>query len=286
MTFRRKIVALISVVLPVLTSCRAISSFLNKDEVVARVGTESLYRSELGRVLPKGLAPEDSARLALRYINSWASDRVYLKMAEQQLSKAEKDVTKELEDYRVSLLKFRYEQLYVNERLDTAVTQENVEEYYMAHQDKFILERPIVKARFLNIAGDSPMLNVIRRKMNSSQAEDLVEADSLAFSSATLFTTWSGGWIDVSVLAGEYGTDYRDILSRMDRGWIEMADTAGQVRLAYVAEMVQRGKVAPIEFCTEKIKDMIISARRQELITNLERDLLVDARENGQFIIY
>ena len=95
------------------------------------MGQEKLYRSDIDKVIPKGIVPEDSVRLSRQYINSWASDRVYLKIAEEQLSKAERDVTVELEDYRKSLLKYRYEQLYVNERLDTSVSHEHIEEYYL-----------------------------------------------------------------------------------------------------------------------------------------------------------
>lgn len=283
---RLYILAIISVVLPAISSCRAISSFLANDEVVAQVGQEKLYRSDIDKVVPKGLMPDDSVRLTRQYINSWASDRVYLKIAEQQLSKAERDVTVELEDYRKSLLKYRYEQLYVNERLDTSVTHEHVEEYYLSHTDKFILERPIVKARFLNIAADSPTLKLIRKKMSSMEVDDLVEADSLAFSSALKFTTWSDRWIDATVLAKEYLMDYSDVLSGMNKGWIEMVDTTGQMRLTFVSDLMSKGKVAPLEFCEEKIKDIIISARKQKLIMNLEQDLLNDARENGQYIIY
>ena len=283
---RLYILAIISVVLPAISSCRAISSFLANDEVVAQVGQEKLYRSDIDKVIPKGIVPEDSVRLSRQYINSWASDRVYLKIAEQQLSKAERDVTVELEDYRKSLLKYRYEQLYVNERLDTSVSHEHIEEYYLSHSDKFILERPILKARFLNIAADSPSLKPIRKKMSSMEANDLVEADSLAFSSAIKFTTWSDSWIDVAVLAREYLMDYSDVLSGMNKGWIEVVDTTGQMKLTFVTEMMPKGKVAPLEFCEEKIKDIIISARKQSLIMNLEQDLLNDARENGQYIIY
>ena len=283
---RLYILAIISVVLPAISSCRAISSFLANDEVVAQVGQEKLYRSDIDKVVPKGLMPDDSVRLTRQYINSWASDRVYLKIAEQQLSKAERDVTVELEDYRKSLLKYRYEQLYVNERLDTSVTHEHVEEYYLSHTDKFILERPIVKARFLNIAADSPTLKLIRKKMSSMDVDDLVEADSLAFSSALKFTTWSDKWIDATVLAKEYLMDYSDVLSGMNKGWIEMVDTTGQMRLTFVSDLMSKGKVAPLEFCEEKIKDIIISARKQKLIMNLEQDLLNDARENGQFVIH
>ena len=283
---RLYILAIISVVLPAISSCRAISSFLANDEVVAQVGQERLYRSDIDKVIPKGIAQEDSVRLSRQYINSWASDRVYLKIAEQQLSKAERDVTVELEDYRKSLLKYRYEQLYVNERLDTSVTNEQVEEYYQSHLDKFTLERPIVKARFLNIAADSPSLKPIRKKMSSMEANDLVEADSLAFSSAIKFTTWSDSWIDAAVLAREYQMDYSEVLSKMTKGWIEAVDTTGHMKLTFVSEMMVKGMVAPMEFCEEKIKDIIISARKQSLIMNLEQDLLKDARENGQYIIY
>ncbi len=277
---------IISVVLPIFSSCRAISSFLANDEVVAQVGQEKLYRGDIDKVIPRGLEQEDSVRMTHQYINSWASDRVFLKIAEQQLSKAEKDVTHELEDYRKSLLKYRYEQLYVNERLDTSVTRENIEEYYLAHADNFILERPILKARFLNIAADSPNLKPIRKKMASTEAADVMEADSLSFSSAIKFTTWSDKWIDATVLAREYVMDYSDMLSRMNRGWIETTDTTGYTRLAYITQIMQKGMTAPLEFCEDKIRDIIISSRKQNLIMNLEQDLLKDALENGQYIIY
>lgn len=280
------IIAIISVVLPALSSCRAISSFWGKGEVVAKVGSDKLYKTDIDNLIPAGLSPEDSTRLASQYINSWASDRVYLRIAEQQLSKSEKDVTKELEDYRKSLLKYRYEQLYVNERLDTAVNSDHIEEYYRSHQEKFVLERPIVKARFLNISEDSPALKQIRKRMSSSDANELMEADSLAFSSAVKFTTWSHSWIDVAVLAREYSMEYSDLLSRMNKGWIEHVDTTGYMRLSYISDMVQKGKIAPLEYCEEDIKNVIISSRRQNILLNLEQDLLKDARENGEFVIY
>lgn len=273
-------------VLPAVMSCRAISSFLNDDDVVAKVGSEKLYRHDLESVLPSGLSPEDSTRLALQYINTWASDRVFYEIAQEQLSKAEKDVTKELEDYRNSLLKYRYEHLYVNQRLDTAVTDDKVEEYFNAHQDKFVLERPVLKARYLRILADSPVVEPIRRKMSSDNPADIDEADSLAYSSAMKFTSWDGRWIDVNVLAREFGTDWKTLLSMRKGNWVSRTDTTGILHEAYIAGMVQAGNVAPLEFSSEKIKDIILSSRKQALITALERDLLNDARENGTFVIY
>ncbi len=278
-------IAVIGIVLPALMSCRAISSFLNNAEAVAEVGTEKLYRSELNKLIPKGIAKEDSVRLARQYINTWALDHVFLNLAEQQLSKTEKDVSKELEDYRKSLLKYRYEQLYVNERLDTAVSDDMIEEYFAANREKFILQRPVVKTRYLRIAGDSPTLAKIRKKMSSDDVQDLVDADSLAYSSALKFDTWENSWIDITTLAREFSVDHVSLTMLIRNSWIEKVDTAGMMDLAYISEIIREGNAAPLEYCTPAIKDMIISARKQALIMSLEQDLLNDARQTGQFVI-
>ena len=278
--------AILGIVLPAVLSCRAISSLLSEDETVAEVGTAKLYRSELNTLIPKGMAAEDSVRLSRQYINTWALDQVFLVIAEEQLSKAEKDVSKELEDYRKSLLKYRYEHLYVNERLDTAVSDEDIETYYAANINRFELPRPVVKARYLRIAADSPVLPKIRKKMSSDQVQDLLDADSLAYSSALKFTTWENSWVDVASLAREFGTDYVSVMSMMRGGWIEMTDSMWVTSVAYVPEMVPAGETAPLEYCMSQIRDMIISTRKQALITGLEQDLLRDAREKGQFVIF
>ena len=105
-----------------LCSCNAISSLIHDDDVVARVGRTKLYKSEVERFIPNMIPAEDSLRLAEQYINTWAMDLLYLDVAETQLSKAELDVTADLEDFRRSLLKYRYEQRYINDRLDTLIT--------------------------------------------------------------------------------------------------------------------------------------------------------------------
>ena len=279
------IIAAMMIVLPVLLSCRAISSFLRGGEVVAEVGGEKLYRSDLDKVIPRGLPADDSTFLAKQYINTWATELVFLGIAEEQLSKSEKDVTKELEDYRKSLLKYRYEQLYVNERLDTSVTDEMVEEYYNAHQDKFVLSRPLVKARFLSISADSPAKDQIRKRMMSSDVEDLVEADSLAYSSALKFVTWGNEWIDMMTLAREFSVDHVALTSMIRGGWVEKTDTTGITSLAYISEMIAKGQIAPVEYCAPSIRDIIISSRKQSLITGLEQDLLNDARKSGKLVI-
>ncbi|MBR5562697.1 MAG: hypothetical protein IKW11_00525 [Bacteroidales bacterium] len=281
-----KISVAIWIVLTMFTSCRAISRLLHGDEVVAQVYDATLFRSDLDKVIPAGLPEEDSVRLANQYINSWALEHVFIGVAEEQLSKAEKDVMQELEAYRRSLLKYRYEQLYVNERLDTAVSENMVQKYYEDNSEMFVLKRPVVKARFLSISSQSPMLEQIRKKMSSSELADMVEVDSLAYSSALKYMTWEGKWIDINNLSLEFGLDNATLLSKKKGNWIEVSDSVGLTNLAYISAFKDKGEMAPLEYSTPSIKDKIVSVRKQELVNSLEQNLLEDARENGKFKTY
>lgn len=269
-----------------LLSCRAIGDFLHDGDVVARVGQHKLYLTEMETVIPNGLAPEDSARLAEQYIRSWATEQLYLDMASQQLSKSEKDVSMELEAYKNSLLRYRYEQRYVNERLDTTVTRAEIDSYYEEHGDLFVLDVPILKARFVDIMEDSPNYETIRRKMSSNKYEDIAEADSLAYSSALRYLDWSDSWVDAVTLAREFGIDYGTMLSRLSGSFVEIREDRGDVKLAYILETRRAGTPAPVEYCEDRIRDIIISTRKHQLLTTLEQDLLDNALSKDNLIIY
>ena len=273
--------------LAMLTSCEFVSNIIHDDEVVARLGGRKLYRTELEAFIPKGVSAEDSTNLALQYINTWATEQLFSDIAQQQLSKEEQDVSAELEDYRRSLLKYRYEQRYVNERLDTVVLNPEIDQYYNSHQDLFVLDVPIVKARFLDIMQDSPNLELIKDKMGSSKIEDLEMADSLAYSSALRYEDSSEKWVDMVTFARNFGTDYGTLLSKLGKdGYIEIPDERGDVKIAYVCDIQRVGELADLDYCEDRIKDIIISTRKQTLLSNLEHELLTDALDKETLIIY
>lgn len=279
-------VCLLVIVLPWLNSCKTITSFVHDGRVVAKIGNHKLYASDLNAYIPDSASPEDSTRLALQYINSWASDMAFIDVAEKELSKSEKNVDKELEDYRRSLLKYRYEQKYVNQRLDTAVTDAQIEKYYEAHIETFKLSLPIAKARFLSISSDSPNLEIIKKKMKSDKPEDQMEADSVASYSAFRYTDFGGKWIDLVRLSREFGTDYGTVFSMLKDGVVEIPDDNGNLNIAYIGSLKKAGETGPVEYYRERIKDIILSTRKQALLNGLERDLIENARNLENFIIY
>ena len=256
------------------------------DGVVARVGEHRLMRSELAAYIPAGVSSEDSLALAQSYIKSWAEELIFLDMAEKHLSAEEKDVTKDLEDYRRTLLKYRYEERYINDRLDTLISDEEVRNYYREHQDKFLVERPLMKVRYMIIPADSRSLKTIRELMSSDDAMDAIAADSLAFTAALRYVDSSDAWMDAILLARDLGTDETSMMKALRNRTIEFKGDDGLLRVAYVVDMVQKGSPAPLDYCADRIKDILLSARKHELVGGLERDLLNDALAKGKFVIY
>ena len=269
-----------------LSACNVISSIVHDDQVVARVGSERLYRSELDKYIPGGSSPEDSAAIARQYINSWATGHLFQKTAEDRLSKEEKNVDKELEAYRRSLLRYRYEQRYIGDRLDTLITEAQLEEYYKAHAAALELPRPILKVRFVDIMSDSPNYDEILEKLPSEGGQDLKDLDSLAYVSAPRFFDSSDTWMDAAVLAREFGTDYSTMLGKLkDKYIIFDYDDRGETRAAYVFAIQYKGQ-APLEYCRNTIRDNILSERKRTILDNLEQDLLKNAQDKKVFIIY
>ena len=254
------------------------------DEVVARVGEHRLLQSALAQYIPVGVSSEDSLALARQYINAWAEVLLFLDMAEAQLSKEEKDVSEELEEYRRTLLKYRYEERYINERLDTLISEAEIRAFYEAHADRFTLDRPLLKTRYMVIPPDARALKTIRTLMSSDDAMETLAADSLA--AAIRYADSSDSWMDAILLARELGTDEASMMKALRNRFIEFTGEDGNLRVAYVVDMAPKGSPAPLEYCQERIRDILLSARKHDLTSGLERDLLNDARNKGKFVIY
>lgn len=282
----------IGILLVAVCSCKVVNTLtdtaneLFRGEVVARAGDHVLHLSELEQYIPQGVSSEDSTKLARQFIDAWAQDLLLLDMAEEQLSPSEKDVTNELEDYRRTLLKYRYEQLYINQRLDTLITTEEVNAFYKENSALFRLERPIVKARYLLIPADAKSIKNLRRLMSSEDETEVMEAASLASTSAIKYVDQADTWMDALSLAREMGMDYQKLLSGIRNQFMEYTDENGILHLAYLTEQVQEGKTAPLEYCEDRIRELILSGRKHTLEESLEQDVLEDARKNNKYVIY
>ena len=142
------------------------------------------------------------------------------------------------------------------------------------------------KARILRISAESPHKDELRQLLVTDDPARLTELDSLSYAWAEKYIDRSGEWMNLVDIGRQIGVDYGTILSNMSRNYAEIEDGTGRLCLIYFVDYMRSGQQAPLEFCRQSIQETLISMRKRRLILDLERDLLEQARQNGDFVIY
>ncbi len=268
------------VLILVTVSCKYLE-FNSKDAVVAEVGNNKLYASEIKSLIPPGKSREDSLEMLNQYVNRWAIKHLLLSKAENELSKTDKDVEQELEDYRSSLLMYRFEKMYIDQRLDTTITEAECRDYYEKNSKNFVLSNSVVKTRFAKISSTSPNLEKLKRIYKSVSLEDVDEFERLCYSSADKYSNFNNEWIDIALIAKEIPYDVPAVERELaTKSYIETKDSL-YTYLVFFPEKISPSDTAPFEYYHSRIKEIILSKRKQDLITKLEQDLIREGLEGN-----
>jgi len=278
---------LILLLLTTLTSCHQIRRWLgNEPERVAQIGKEILYIDEVEGLLKSAATSDDSLNLVNHYIDLWAIDKLWLKKAEADLSKEDKDVDQELADYRKSLLVFRYQKKYVEERIDTVIEQEEILAYYQDNLELFLLDDPLLKLRLIKMRLHSPYLPMVRNIYRSNTIEDQTQLRRLCESSAEIDTDYEGKWLTGQELAQDLPVGNMDKIQALKAdGYIDTRDSL-YAYLVRVYDFVPAGEPAPIEQTEARIRQIIIIKRKQKLLEDLEVEVLKEGWNKQMIKIY
>ena len=262
------------------SSCKYLDFRLD-DSVVAQVGKYRLYKTDVQNLIPAGTPAGDSIQMLRTYVDSWAIKYLLITKAEQELSKEQKDMEQEMEDYRNSLIAFRYEKLFIENRLDTVVTESESREYFMANSNNIRLTNSVVKGRVIKISSGSPNLERIRTMYQAASLEEIDELERVCYNSADRYNNFGNQWTDLGNVARELPLDlYSCEIELKNKNHLETRDSL-YVYLAFFSEIIPPGGTPPYEFYLPRIKENIVGKRKQDLIKQLEKDLLRDALQNN-----
>lgn len=256
------------------------------DPPVAKVYEKYLYHSDLTDVIPAGLSPEDSLIVTKDHIDKWIHNQLLLYQADLNLTEEEKNVEKQIEDYRATLLIFKYEQEYIKEQLDTLITDEEIEEYYKNYSSNFILNNHLLKGLYIRVPRYAPDIWRVRRWYRSENPEDLTALESYCFEHATEYKYFEEDWVYLS-----------DILKEMPRIYIkpenllryrnnyEVKDT-NYYHFLKLSDYRLESSVAPLEFIEDDIKSILLNKKKIQLIQKLESNIYNDALNRENFSIF
>jgi hypothetical protein len=254
---------------------------------VAEVGKVVLYYDEMPQLIQRGINDADSAALIHNYINKWAKRQLLLQKAEANLSSDLKNqINKELEDSRTNLVIYQYQRQLILEKMDTTISETELENYYSTNENSFVLGSNIIKALFIKIPVETPDLSKIKSLARSNEQNDLQQLETYCYQFAEKFDDFNEEWIPMDRLALELQKDIENEESFLKRNtFMETSDSAS-VYLVSIRDYRLRSTTAPFEYVKNDIKRIIWNKRRLEFIQSLENGIYNEALRENSFKIY
>jgi hypothetical protein len=265
-----------------ISSCQFINTSQSAGEPVAKAYKKYLYKSDLLGLVPVGTSSADSLVLVKNYIDTWVKQQVVLNKAENNLSADQKSIEKQLEDYRNSLLIFAYEKALVAQKLDTVVSNQEIENYYRTNESSFELKDNIIKVVYLKLEKKAPNLDKVKVWYKSNNQKDISLLEEYCHQYAVNFFLDDNTWLLFDDLLKEIPikTYDKDHFLKNNR-FIEITDS----NYIYMVNII-KDSVSPISFEKENIKNNILNQRKLKLIHEMEKKTYLEALNNKEFEIY
>jgi len=256
------------------------------EKIVAQIGGNKLTMSQLKMVMPLNTNKIDSISFAQNYIEKWVRNHLLLEKAELNLDKkTQDDIEVMIDNYRTSLLLFKYQQLIIQQKLDTVVTEKQLEKYYSQHAGNFRLDSSVVKTIYIQLPKSLHDRYKVRSWIRSSREDDLITLEDYCYQNARNFTLGDNWKYFGSILKNIPRKITNQDYYLQHNKYIETTDSLYAYYIA-IQEYKLSNDTTPLVFVKSKIRDILINHRKVKLIEDLENNIYNDAVDQKRFIIY
>jgi len=281
----RSIISIIALFAIIVQGC---SLFTEKEteEPVARVFEHYLYPSDLEKVIPSGTNSQDSMLLAKRYTETWVKDKLMQRRAEESLTEEQMDFESQIEEYHRSLIIYTYRQNLLQQKMDTVVSEREINSYYEENSKNFVLDQNVIKGTFIKVPLSAPNLDQLRRWSWNNREQDLDQLEKYCISYAEKYNDFNDTWIDFLTIKNQLPIRISDPVRYLNSYRnIEASDSLFRY-LVHISDHLTEGEVAPVELVTEDITNIILNKRKFKFIDDLENRVYSEGVSKNQFEIY
>jgi hypothetical protein len=256
-------------------------------ESVARVGDDFLFRSDLQNLVPNGTSKEDSIAIVKSFIDRWATQKLLFEAAELNLNSEKVDELNQLiKQYKVDLFTNAYLEELIIRKIDTVVSNDEINQYYEANKQFFKNPNELVKLRYINLVKENPKFEKIRAKFNSFTPKDKNELAEMAIQFKS-YAFNDSIWVDVNQVYQKLPFINADNKEKyISNGISYQYPDSTTVWLVKVKQVLPKDNPTPLQFLRPTIKQVIINKRKVELIKTIENEITNDAFKNNKYEIY
>lgn len=268
-----------------LFGCDQKSAYVNDSKLLAEVGNQKLYLSDLEGMIPNNATSEDSSLIINALVERWAREAVMLKQAEQNIPD-NINIDRLVEDYRSSLLKNNYERLLIDQLLDSLVQEAQIKEFYENHKEQFTLEEPIAKCYFMKMQKNNAKVAEARTTWNTLPNEQSIQViQRLAPQNATLSKLDEHQWHEVSVLEKEMPEGFISAANiRSKNSFVRTKDNF--TYFFHLIEVLSTDDTPPMEYLKNRIKRVILHQRKEKLLEDKKAEMYAREMRKNSIKIY
>jgi hypothetical protein len=254
-------------------------------EVLAKVKDRTLIRADVIRVIPKGVSSTDSMLIAENFIKKWIKDALVYEVALRNLTDEEAEIDRLVDEYRYSLLRYRYQERLIKEKLSADIRVTDRINYYEENQKKFVLDKGLIKGLFLKIPIDAPGLSDVRTWYKSSSVESLEKIEKYSIQNAIFYDYFYDKWVDFDDVISNIPIHISNTNNFLKNNkTLELSDSS-YCYLLNIKEYIPIGSIAPYDYAEPQIIEMLINQRKMEFLRSFEDELYEDAIKRGDAVL-
>lgn len=268
-----------------LCACKGSQPMDVADALVSLNG-RTLNRSDVTRFIPRGASYADSLLLAENIIKKWIKEELVYDVALRNLGGEREEVDKLVEDYRRSLIRYRYQERLIEEKLKADILESDKLSYFENNQPAFILDKGLIKGLFLKIPIDAPGLADVKKWYKSRDVDSIEKIEKYSVQNATIYEYFYDKWVDFDEVMGNIPMQVSDAKTFLKTNkFVEVADSS-YCYLLNISEYLPSGDVAPYEYASAHITEMLVNQRKVEFLRKFEDELYNDAIRSGDVVFH
>ena len=257
------------------------------DQVLARLGDDFFYESDLMDVLPTGFSYEDSIIFVKNRINNWAKEKLLFNKALVNLGDKKQENLKQLIDsYKNELFSYSYQEMIVKSSMDTFVSEKSIREYYNLNKLNFKLNQEIIHARYLKINNENYNLKDVIKRFRRFKESDKSFLDSISLQFSSYYFNDSI-WINKEVFFNKL-PELNDRLKQnivKNKLFYRLQDSL-ELYLINIKDFRLKNDVAPFNYIKSTLKQVLLNKKKLEFISKFEKELIEDALQQNEYELY
>ncbi|MBQ5387665.1 MAG: hypothetical protein IIU55_01120 [Paludibacteraceae bacterium] len=236
------------------------------------------------RKFTAGLSPEDSARVAEKYIRQWAINLIEYDIAKDQTNKV---IEQLVEDYRRSLYLHEYEEKLIAQRMPRLLDDSLIQAFYDQHHDQLFLPETILQGLLLIVPKDAPNMDILRKRIQQPNDEEQIEwIEKFAYQYAVGYELFLDEWKTANeiVIHMPFQKDKIEKQLKPNRQ-IELEDSVN-IYLLQITDLHLQGTQTPLSYARKEIESVLLRQRQVDFVQNERERLYDEAIKQGKLKVY